>query len=106
MKGPILSGTIILVGMYIFLKFILPLFTAPLPASLIYLYLALTLSGIMIFGTMSAPSLEAMLGPVFRFLSGEGQSGTGGQAGCASDVSTLSWMANIYPIGAKRSATC
>ncbi|MDH5576360.1 MAG: hypothetical protein OEY80_12820, partial [Nitrospirota bacterium] len=77
MKGPIISGAIILAGVFIFLKFLLPLFTAPLPASLIYLYLALALSGIMIFGTMSAPSLEALMGPIFRFLSGQGQSGMG-----------------------------
>ena len=76
MRGPIASGSILLVGVFVFLKFILPLFTAPLPASLIYLYMALTFSGIMIFGTMSASSLESLMGPVFRFLSGEGQSGT------------------------------
>ncbi len=75
MKGPILSGAIILAGVFIFLKFLLPLFTAPLPASLIYLYVALALSGIMIFGTMSAPSLEAFMGPIYRFLSGKGQTG-------------------------------
>jgi len=69
MKGPIASGIILLAGVFLFLKFILPLFTAPLPASLIYLYLALTLSGIMIYGTMSATSLEALMGPFFRFLS-------------------------------------
>ena len=65
MRGPIASGAILLVGMFIFLKFILPLVTAPLPASLIYLYLALTLSGIMIFGTMSASGLESLMGPIF-----------------------------------------
>lgn len=80
MKGPIISGAIILAGMFIFLKFLLPLVTAPLPASLIYLYLALVLSGIMIYGTMSAPSLEAMMGPIFRFLSGKGQTGAGQMA--------------------------
>lgn len=76
MRGPIASGSVLLVGVFVFLKFILPLFTAPLPASLIYLYMALTFSGIMIFGTMSASSLESLMGPVFRFLSGEGQTGT------------------------------
>lgn len=75
MKGPILSGAIILAGVFVFLKFLLPLFTAPLPASLIYLYVALALSGIMIYGTMSASSLEAFMGPIYRFLSGKGQTG-------------------------------
>ena len=71
MKGPLVSAAILLAGVFIFLKFILPQFTAPLPASLIYLYLAITLSGIMIFGTMSAGGLEAFMGPIYRFLSGE-----------------------------------
>ncbi len=75
MKGPLAKAGILLLGMWIFLKFILPLMTAPLPASLIWLYLALTLSAIMIFFTMSGESLEAFLGPVFRFISGEGQEG-------------------------------
>jgi len=80
MRGPIASGSILLVGVFVLLKFILPLFTAPLPASLIYLYMTLTFSGIMIFGTMSASSLESLMGPFFRFLSGEGQSGAGKMA--------------------------
>jgi|SRR5581483_2862316 len=76
MKGGILAkGLLLIAGIYVFLKFILPLFTAPLPASLIFLYLALTITGIMIFGTLSAGSMEAFLGPIFRFLSGEGQAG-------------------------------
>ena len=75
MKGPIFNGAILLGVIYVFLKFILPLFTAPLPSSLIILYMALTLSGIMIFGTMSAGGLEALMGPIFRFLAGENQAG-------------------------------
>lgn len=75
MKGPIFNAGVLLVAMYVFLEFILPLFTAPLPLSLIVLYLALTLSGIMIFGTMSAGGLEALMGPIFRFLAGENQAG-------------------------------
>ena len=64
MKSPLISAAILLGGVFAFLKFILPLFTAPLPASLIYLYLAIVLSGIMIFGTMSAGGLEAFMGPI------------------------------------------
>src|SRR5215211_2488304 len=76
MKGGILAkGLILIAGIYVFLKFVLPLVTAPLPASLIFLYLALTVAGIMIFGTLSAGSMEAFLGPIFRFLSGEGAVG-------------------------------
>ncbi|MGH7167078.1 MAG: hypothetical protein ACREII_00950 [Nitrospiraceae bacterium] len=38
--GVLLKGVLLIVGLYLFLKFILPLFTAPLPANLIFLYLA------------------------------------------------------------------
>jgi len=76
MKGGVLGRSIMLVvGIYIFLKFVLPLFTAPLPASLIFLYLMLTSSGILIFATLSGESTEAFWGPIFRFLRGDGQDG-------------------------------
>jgi hypothetical protein len=74
--GVLLKAVILLVGIYVFLKFILPLFTAPLPASLIFLYLALTTTGIIIFATLSGESKDAFFGPIFGFLSGEGQDGT------------------------------
>jgi len=76
MKGSVLLKPILLlVGIYLVLKFVLPLFTAPLPASLIFLYLALTVAGIMIFETLSGQSTEAFFGPIFAFLSGKGQGG-------------------------------
>ena len=71
----IVKGLALLAGLYVLLKFGMPLFTAPLPASLIFLYLMLAFSGIMIIGTVSAGSMEMFLGPVFRFLAGEGQGG-------------------------------
>ena len=80
MKSPLSKTAILLVSMYVFLKFILPLFTAPLPASLIFLYLMLTLSAAMIFFTMSGESLETFMGPISRFLAGVGQGGTGKMA--------------------------
>jgi len=77
MKGSIhLKPAFLMVGLYIFFKFIMPLFTAPLPASLIMLYMMLTFSGIMIFMTLSGTSLESFLGPIFRFISGDGQDGS------------------------------
>ena len=77
MKRSFLAKSFVLmVGIYVFLKFVLPLFTAPLPASLIFLYLALTITGIGIFGTLSGQSMEEFLGPIFRFLSGDGHDGT------------------------------
>ena len=74
--GTHLKPALLMVGLYIFLKFVMPLFTAPLPASLIMLYLMLAFSGIMIFMTLSGTSMESFLGPIFRFISGEGQNGT------------------------------
>jgi hypothetical protein len=74
--GLLLKGVILVVGIYLFLKFVLPLFTAPLPANLIFLYLSLTVTGIVIFATLSSESTEAFLGPISRFLSGDGLSST------------------------------
>ncbi len=71
-----LKGGILLGAIFLFLKLILPLFTAPLPMSLIWLYLFLTTIGIIVYGTLSGESTEALLGPIFRFLSGEGIGGT------------------------------
>jgi mono/diheme cytochrome c family protein len=70
-----IKGGILLVAVFLILKFGLPLFTAPLPMSLIWLYLFLTTIGIIVFGTLSGHSTEALLGPIFRFLSGEGIGG-------------------------------
>lgn len=82
MRGPSLAvkGGILLVAVFVALKFVLPLLTAPLPMSLIYLYLFLTIIGIVVYGTLSGESTEALLGPVFRFLSGEGIGGAGKSA--------------------------
>jgi hypothetical protein len=62
-------------AVFLILKFGLPLVTAPLPMSLIWLYLFLTIIGIIVFGTLSGHSTEALFGPIFRFLSGEGLAG-------------------------------
>jgi mono/diheme cytochrome c family protein len=76
MKGGALVKSMFLVaGIYVVLKFVLPLFTAPLPASLIFLYLALTVSGIMIFMTLTGQDMESFLGPIFGFLTGENAAG-------------------------------
>lgn len=76
MKGAsFLKPAILVVGLYVFLKFVLPLFTAPLPANLIFLYLALTITGIVIYETLSGQSTEAFFGPIYGFLSGDGQAG-------------------------------
>ena len=74
--GTHLKPALLMVGCYIFFKYVMPLFTAPLPASLIMLYLALTFAGIMIFMTLSGTSMDSFLGPIFKFISGEGQDDT------------------------------
>ena len=71
-----MKGAILLVAVFLVLKFGLPLITAPLPMSLIWLYLFLTTVGIVVYGTLSAESTEALLGPIFRFLGGEGLNGS------------------------------
>ncbi|MFQ5992138.1 MAG: c-type cytochrome [Nitrospiraceae bacterium] len=75
MKNPILKSAIGLVVLWFALEFVLPLFTAPLPFSLTFLYLAIALGGIMIFVTLSGASTEEFMGPISRFLSGKGQAG-------------------------------
>jgi mono/diheme cytochrome c family protein len=62
-----------MVAMYVFLKFVLPYIpgSAPLPSSLIVLYLLLTAAGIVIFQTLSGESKDAFWGPMQRFLTGE-----------------------------------
>ena len=46
-------------------KFVVPILphSAPLPASLITLYIMLTIAGIMIFKTLTGSSMEEFLGP-------------------------------------------
>ena len=85
-----IKGGILLVAVFLFLKFGLPLFTAPLPMSLIWLYLFLTIIGIIVFGTLSGQSTEALLGPIFRFLSGEGIGG-------ATKIARLAVLA-LFPL--------
>jgi hypothetical protein len=76
MKGGILLKSFVLLAVvYVFFKFLMPLFTAPLPSSLIFLYMALTLTGILIYSTVSGQMTEAFFGPITTFLSGKGTSG-------------------------------
>ncbi|TLY22041.1 MAG: cytochrome c [Nitrospirae bacterium] len=77
MRGSSLAvkGAVLLVAVFVVFKFGAPLVTAPLPMSLIWLYLFLTTVGIVVYGTLSGESTEALLGPIFRFLGGEGLNG-------------------------------
>ena len=71
--GALTKPAILLVAVYLFLKFVVPNIpgSAPLPASLIFLYLMLVTAGIVIFYTMSSESKDAFWGPIQRFLTGE-----------------------------------
>ena len=71
--GTLTKPIILLVVIYLLLKFVVPNIpgSAPLPSSLIFLYLMLTIAGIVIFFTMSGESKDAFWGPIQRFLTGE-----------------------------------
>ncbi|HEU4683829.1 MAG TPA: cytochrome c [Nitrospira sp.] len=73
MGGPLVRPVILVVVIYLLLKFVVPNIpgSAPLPSSLIFLYLMLTAAGIVIFGTLSGESKDAFWGPIQRFLTGE-----------------------------------
>ena len=73
MGGVLLRPVLLTIGIYLFLKFVVPNLphSAPLPASLIFLYIALVVTGIVIFATLSGASKDAFFGPIFRFLAGE-----------------------------------
>jgi len=73
MRGSLVKPVILVAVIYLLLKFVVPYIpgSAPLPSNLIFLYLILAISGIVIFETLSGESTEAFWGPIQRFLSGE-----------------------------------
>ena len=75
--GPLIKLISLNVITYLILKFVVPNIpgSAPLPASLVFLYLLLTTSGFLILATVSAESKEEFWGPLQRFLTGEGIGG-------------------------------
>ncbi len=76
--GGSLVKPIILIGItYLFLKLVVPIIpgSAPLPSSLISMYVVLTVVGIVIFATLSGESKDAFWGPIQRFLTGENLGG-------------------------------
>src|SRR5207244_2126812 len=103
MRGSSLAmkGAVLLVAVFVVFKFVAPLVTAPLPMSLIWLYLFLTTVGIVVYGTLSGESTEALLGPIFRFLSGEGLNGAAQFARLATAPRSMAMarlqMASILP---------
>lgn len=73
MGGVLIRPIILTVCIYLFLKFIVPILphSAPLPSSLIFLYLMLVMSGSVLFATLSGESKDAFFQPILRFLTGE-----------------------------------
>ncbi|TKB60939.1 MAG: hypothetical protein E8D49_04130 [Nitrospira sp.] len=71
--GPLIKLILLNVITYLILKFVLPNIpgSAPLPMSLVFLYLLLTTAGFLILATVSAESKEEFWGPIQRFLTGE-----------------------------------
>ena len=71
--GPLIKLFLLNGTTYLILKFVVPNIpgSAPLPASLIFLYLLLTTAGFLILATVSAESKEEFWGPIQRFLTGE-----------------------------------
>src|SRR3989449_11339734 len=82
MRGSSLAmkGAVLLVAVFVVFKFGAAFVTAPLPMSLIWLYLFLAAVGIVVYGTLSGETTESLLGPIFRFLSGEGLNGAAKRA--------------------------
>src|SRR3989442_7875016 len=95
-----MKGAILLVAVFLVLKFGLPLITAPLPMSLIWLYLFLTTVGVVVYGTLSGETTQELLGPIFRFLGGGGVYGGGQIARLAVPVlvSPFVWWDNHSPV--------
>ena len=75
--GPLIKLILLNVITYLILKFVVPNIpgSAPLPASLMFLYLLLVTAGFLILATVSAESKEDFWGPIQRFLVGEGIGG-------------------------------
>ena len=63
--GPLIKLILLNVITYLILKFVVPNIpgSAPLPASLVFLYMLLTTSGFLILATVSAESKEDFWGP-------------------------------------------
>lgn len=71
--GPLIKLILLNVITYVILKFVVPNIpgSAPLPASLMFLYLLLVTAGFLMLATVSAESKEEFWGPIQRFLTGE-----------------------------------
>lgn len=67
---PLLILLVIPACWYVFLKFIIPKLTAPLPSSLIFMYMALCIAVTFLYQTIFKDTSERFFGPIARFLGG------------------------------------
>lgn len=73
-KGEIPSAGIaivILAVIFIFLKFVVPRVTAPIPSAIIYMYLIVALIGILIYVSVEDKSWEEFVRPIREVFEGE-----------------------------------
>lgn len=55
---------ILLIAIYVFLKYLLPLFTVPIPSSIIYMYLSIVLIGILIYFSVEDEDWKKFVSPI------------------------------------------
>ncbi len=78
-KGRIPSlgiAIVILVVFFIFLKFVVPKFTAPIPSSIIYMYLVVILVGILIYVSVEDEGWEEFVRPIREVFEEESKKST------------------------------
>jgi len=59
-----------LAGFYLFVKYVVPVFSAPLPFSLIFMYMALAVIGAAVYLSLFYDIGETVVSPLFSFLGG------------------------------------
>ena len=70
-ESVLLKAAILLVLIWVGLEFGMPLFTAPLPASLIYLFLATAVSGVLLYITLTEELTQEVWKAIANFLVGQ-----------------------------------
>jgi|TARA_B100001964_G_C14214470_1_gene592041 hypothetical protein len=72
-QSAIVKAIGLLVGIFVFLKFIVPNFTAPIPSSVIYMYMGVAITGILIFVSVRDEDWSRFLSPIQILLEGKEQ---------------------------------
>ena len=78
MKIPLIGKAFgVWIGIYLFLKFGMPLFTSPLPASVILMYMTLITISILIYVSIYEDDFNAFFIPILDFIRGDDADGAG-----------------------------